>query len=207
MSGMTLDEAIKHAEEKAKEHEKMCQRYDDASGYSRSHNETIRTTAAKKCEKCAEEHRQLAEWLKDYQRLLEQEPCEDAISRQATIEAFQMFREYEANRTNAEWVDRIETVVKKLSSVNPQPKTRHWIFVDKAHEHAHCSECDYGNVDLLDGRPHNYCPNCGCRMAEPQERSLIPDTRPTFEEAADAISKGSTMYEKHKADKEQTDGK
>lgn len=37
---------------------------------------------------------------------------------------------------------------------------------------------------------------------EPQERSLIPDTRPTFEEAADAISKGLTMYEKHKADKE-----
>ena len=38
--------------------------------------------------------------------------------------------------------------------------------------------------------------------AEPQERSLIPDTRPTFEEAADAISKGLTMYETHKADKE-----
>lgn len=50
-----------------------------------------------------------------------------------------------------------------------KPKTGHWIFVDKAHEHAHCSECDYGNVDLLDGRPHNYCPNCGARMVEPQE--------------------------------------
>ena len=51
------------------------------------------------------------------------------------------------------------------------PQTGHWIFVDKAHEHAHCSECDYGNVDLLDGRPHNYCPNCGAMMIEPQERS------------------------------------
>ena len=50
---------------------------------------------------------------------VEQEPSEDAISRQATIEAFQMFRGYEANRTNAEWVDRIETVVEKLPSVNP----------------------------------------------------------------------------------------
>lgn len=67
---MTLEEAIKHAEEVAVEQDKLCKRYDDASGYSRSHNEAIRVTDAKKCEKCAEEHRQLAEWLKDYQRLL-----------------------------------------------------------------------------------------------------------------------------------------
>ena len=45
----------------------------------------------------------------------------DLISRQATIEAFQMFRGYEANRTNAEWVDRIETIVKKLPSVKQEP--------------------------------------------------------------------------------------
>ena len=31
---------------------------------------------------CAEEHRQLAEWLKDYKRLLEQESCEDIVSRE-----------------------------------------------------------------------------------------------------------------------------
>lgn len=29
---------------------------------------------AELCRECAEEHRQLAEWLKDYKRLLEQEP-------------------------------------------------------------------------------------------------------------------------------------
>ena len=67
---MTLEEAIKHAEEVAVEQDKLCKRYDDASGYSRSHNEAIRVTDAKKCEECAEEHRQLAEWLKDYKRLL-----------------------------------------------------------------------------------------------------------------------------------------
>ena len=54
-------------------------------------------------------------------KALEQEPCEDAISRQATIEAFQMFRGYESNRTNAEWVDRIETVVEKLPPVKQEP--------------------------------------------------------------------------------------
>ena len=47
---MTLDEAIRHAEEVA------SRKFDD-----RVH-----------CIKCAEEHKQLAEWLKDYKRLLEQ---------------------------------------------------------------------------------------------------------------------------------------
>ena len=47
---MTLDEAIMHAEEVA------SRKFDD-----RVH-----------CIKCAEEHRQLAEWLKDYRRLKEQ---------------------------------------------------------------------------------------------------------------------------------------
>lgn len=83
---MILDEAIKHAEEVAVEQDKLCKRYDDASGYSRSHNEAIRTTEAKGCEKCASEHRQLAEWLKDYKRLKEQERCDDAVSRRAVIQ-------------------------------------------------------------------------------------------------------------------------
>ncbi len=69
---MTLDEAIKHAEEAAIEQDKLCKRYDDASGYSRSHNEAIRTTDAKRCEECAEEHRQLAEWLRELKQLKEQ---------------------------------------------------------------------------------------------------------------------------------------
>jgi thiol-disulfide isomerase/thioredoxin len=75
---MTLDEAIKHCEEVAEEQDKLCKRYDDASGYSRSHNESIRVADAKWCERCAKEHRQLAEWLKDYKRLKEQEPFKNA---------------------------------------------------------------------------------------------------------------------------------
>jgi len=49
----------------------------------------------------------------------EQQSCDDAISRQTAIEAFQMFREYYSNRSNKEWVDRIETVLNKLPPVNP----------------------------------------------------------------------------------------
>ena len=70
---MTLDEAIAHAEEVAKEQDKLCKRYDDASGYSRSHNDDIRTSDAKKCERCAEDHRQLAEWLRELKAYREKE--------------------------------------------------------------------------------------------------------------------------------------
>ena len=67
---MTIEEAIKYCEEVVIKNDKLCKRYDDASGYSRSHDEAIRTTDAKRCEECAEEHRQLAKWLKKYKEML-----------------------------------------------------------------------------------------------------------------------------------------
>lgn len=63
---MTLDEAIKHAEEVADICEYEANTYDINDPYERQVGE--------KEGKCASEHRQLAEWLKDYKRLLEQEP-------------------------------------------------------------------------------------------------------------------------------------
>lgn len=63
---MTIDEAIKYAEKVAEEQEKLCKRYPNAVGYTH-------------WLEYAEKHRQLAEWLKDYKRLLEQEPVIDKI--------------------------------------------------------------------------------------------------------------------------------
>ena len=65
---MTIDEAIKHCEEVAKGQDYLAKRCDDASGYTRSHNEAIRTEEAKKHCECASEHRQLAEWLRELKR-------------------------------------------------------------------------------------------------------------------------------------------
>ena len=62
---MTLEEAIKHCEEVAHQNEILMKRYDDASGYSRSHNEQIRTSGAIGCEQLISLYRQLAEWLKE----------------------------------------------------------------------------------------------------------------------------------------------
>lgn len=57
---MTLDEAIKHAEEVAEEKRKD---YERACAYNIS---------SEGCLECAEEHRQLAEWLKELKTLREQ---------------------------------------------------------------------------------------------------------------------------------------
>ena len=53
---MTLDEAIKHCEEVAEEKDKSVELY-----------RAVKATEGliTKCENCAKEHRQLAEWLKE----------------------------------------------------------------------------------------------------------------------------------------------
>ena len=67
---ITLEEAILHAEEVAEKSET------DA----RQRFNTLPLAGQQRyCLKCAEEHRQLAEWLKDYKRLLEQEFKDRAI--------------------------------------------------------------------------------------------------------------------------------
>ena len=43
-----------------------------------------------------------------------------------------------------------------------EPKTGHWIY--KTMEGQFCSICNEQSVWKF-----NYCPNCGCRMVEPQE--------------------------------------
>ena len=97
--------------------------------------------------------------------------CDDAISRREAIEAFQMFREYESNRSNKEWVDRIETILNQLPPVTPQPKTGHWT------DDGHCSECgcdvpayiiDWKWQKDMDAK---YCPRCGTKMIDLQERN------------------------------------
>ena len=72
---MTIDEAIRHCEEVAireKSAADGCRYWTDGMG-----EET-----AKKCEKCAEEHQQLAEWLKElkaYSELIDK--TEEALGR------------------------------------------------------------------------------------------------------------------------------
>lgn len=70
---MTLESAIKHCEEIAYEK-------DLESGFETDNVSYIMTDDERaNRKKCADEHRQLAEWLKDYKRLLEQQSSEDKV--------------------------------------------------------------------------------------------------------------------------------
>ncbi|MBQ2856580.1 MAG: hypothetical protein IJE78_05520 [Bacteroidaceae bacterium] len=66
---MTLDEAIEHAEEAAEQNAKRASWF-----WSKENNPNYEN-----CVEYAKEHRQLAEWLKDYKRLLEQTDVLDKI--------------------------------------------------------------------------------------------------------------------------------
>lgn len=59
---LELDEAIKHAEEVAKQQEEMAWEAELQEEYEKNKN----------CKECAEDHRQLAEWLKELKKLREQ---------------------------------------------------------------------------------------------------------------------------------------
>ena len=64
---MTLDEYIKYVEKIAEKKEKEADFHKDLLYHH--YDEYKCQTEIDKCEKCAKEHRQLAEWLKDYKRL------------------------------------------------------------------------------------------------------------------------------------------
>lgn len=100
-------------------------------------------------------------------------PFEDCISRQATIEylCINMNWHDEDGETadDEEKLNAITDLVNGVPPVTPQPKMGRWIFVDEAKEHARCSECNSGNVDLFDGKLHNYCEVCGAKMQGVQE--------------------------------------
>ena len=104
-------------------------------------------------------------------KALEQQPCEDYISRAKAIE--------EADKLCLETDYDNEQVIEMLNdlpSVTPKEKTGHWVnakvgklFPSNDYK---CSEC--GNLLDFDGincgrGDANYCPNCGARMIEPQE--------------------------------------
>ena len=93
---------------------------------------------------------------------LEQEPCEDAVSRQSVINAiendcmkgglgscFACYNDAQAFRGEIE----------KLPSVTQ--KSGYWIDSSNGWM---CSECNRDNT-----YDTNYCPNCGAKMVEPQE--------------------------------------
>ena len=107
------------------------------------------------------------EKVKEIIKALEENPCIDVVSRQAVLNTLDFAdKALDEDRTVETYKELLIACYKDLPSVTHTQKLGRWIFVDKAHEHARCSECGYGNIDLLDGKSHNYCPNCGSLMMD-----------------------------------------
>lgn len=109
-------------------------------------------------------------WNKEFTEalndVLEQEPCDDAISRQ---EVLYLIADYDLS------MGQVVRGIHALPSVTSQePKTGHWIGIDEEpHEDYECDKCGYTiSTYTANIEPHTeykYCPNCGAKMVEPQE--------------------------------------
>lgn len=106
----------------------------------------------------------------------EQEPCEDAISRQAVLDYIwnDLGLGDEENGKDVERqmeLDSSYRYIKSLSPVNPQPKTGHWIRKtnDYGASSYMCSECGRWHPTHNHSLGFDYCNGCGARMVESQE--------------------------------------
>ena len=113
-----------------------------------------------------------SEYADEIIKALEQEPYEDYISRQALLKLMgeEPFNWTDSDKELQEVEDyrNFRNIVEQLPSVNPQPKTGHWIktgYVDKVM----CSICKRKMWNFWEVNDFNYCPNCGAKMVEPQE--------------------------------------
>lgn len=113
-------------------------------------------------------------------KALEQQTGEDAISREDALMALTG----EWTEPTDELIHRFIRRIKKLPSVNPQPKTGHWIYTSKRRlvdetddggvyitdYRCTCSACggDFGFQKMRDA----YCKYCGAKMVEPQESEV-----------------------------------
>ena len=106
---------------------------------------------------------------------LEQEPCEDAISRQGAIFLASNLKQdlpdderiADMVMAHNEGISEYQTQLSLLPSVTSQPKIGKWIIHQYYNsdgigfEYFSCSECNDQN-----GEKSRYCPNCGAKMKE-----------------------------------------
>ena len=86
-------------------------------------------------------------------KALEQEPCEDAVSRRAVNEIIN-----DAYYLKLDDGAALQESIHQLPSVTPQPKMGRWKW------NFHCSLCNN-----IGERYYDYCPGCGAKMQEVEE--------------------------------------
>ena len=127
-------------------------------------------------------------------RILDQESWEDIVNKQKLKEQMLKYGFHAPDMTVTEFVEdlppiqpkynpdewcqnckeydhdkhccpRFNRVIRNTVEEIKQPKIGHWIFDEILDRNYYCSECKSMGADYWD-----YCPYCGARMVEPQER-------------------------------------
>ena len=111
-------------------------------------------------------------------KALEQEPCGDAISRQAAIDIIESWLSCDDYNNAEQHIMRAtESILYDLPPVTPQPKTGHWEWIQYDGNpnigNWHCSECSRivrGAITAANPvYAYKYCPNCGAKMESEEE--------------------------------------
>lgn len=102
-------------------------------------------------------------------KALEQEPCEDAVSRKAVHDMLENLPVTVENKW-FNWLQKACIRLAELPSVTSIRPKGHWVECnDDISDWYECSECGYGNEgEMQYSREYdvrtNYCPNCGTKM-------------------------------------------
>lgn len=126
-------------------------------------------------------------------KALEQQPCEDCISRQQALDCFEQtntrqgakyaietlpsvkpkYTDEEIDRAQAVEQAYVDKMVELAVEESKRPKGM-WIVDKKYTSHfsgghavvysVHCSECNYFSTDNMYRMPYKFCPNCGAYM-------------------------------------------
>lgn len=105
-------------------------------------------------------------WLDIAIKALEQQPCEDCISREDILEflkGFEILHNHDELRSNLIYG------IMNMPPVTPQPKMGRWEYVQYDNNpnigNWHCSECRGICTEMHSIEDaYNYCPNCGAKM-------------------------------------------
>lgn len=95
-------------------------------------------------------------------KIVEQEPYEDAISRQAAIDCFTATK-----LKKFDFILYAREEIKKLPSVTPARKIGRWILTDD--DLVYCSECEDSYYPRPIDASWYYCPHCGAKMEEEED--------------------------------------
>ena len=102
---------------------------------------------------------------------LEQEPCDDAISREAVLDRIKESVATYGNQYTADMLNMwglFTQFIKEMPPVTPSRPKGQWI---KKGNTLKCPFCGAKGEDIKDDYCFKFCPNCGAKMVEPQERS------------------------------------